>query len=286
MTDTTAAASPLIAIYQGLRDYNAAWHVEIGVPDEPGWIKGGDLRTAECGPFNELLLRIGTRIRTADRRTIAASFALRYGWASAMAIGPCLRHACVPDVSLDNISLKFKDSTFFERAALHVPRGAMLSTNPGAVHSSIRALPPEPDFLLRDLRRVLTEQAQPVVAALHEWSGFAPRGTWGMLTSSWAAHFTALCGEVGEQRDALPLLRAFFTGDDLAAELRPRFHTVTCDQVTHVYQRRASCCRFYLLPWGELCASCPLVSHEERVQRNLVWMKRQLDTTAEKRSHS
>ena len=32
--------------------------------------------------------------------------------------------------------------------------------------------------------------------------------------------------------------------------------------------RRASCCRIYLLPRMELCASCPLVSQEERLARN------------------
>ena len=29
----------------------------------------------------------------------------------------------------------------------------------------------------------------------------------------------------------------------------------------------------YLLPQMELCASCPLVSHEERFARNLEWLK-------------
>ena len=61
------------------------------------------------GPFNDLLQRIGKSAGTGDRRTIAASFALRYGWASAMAIAPYLKSSCVPDVSLENISLQFHE---------------------------------------------------------------------------------------------------------------------------------------------------------------------------------
>jgi len=57
-------------------------------------------------------------VHAQDRRTIAASFALRYGWASAMAIAPYLRFYCVLDVSLENVSFKFRESTFLERAAI------------------------------------------------------------------------------------------------------------------------------------------------------------------------
>jgi hypothetical protein len=52
-------------------------------------------------------------------------------------------------------------------------------------------------------------------------------------------------------------------------------HAVTCGPVTHLFQRRASCCRWYLLPQGELCASCPLVPQEARLQRNAAWMQAQ-----------
>jgi hypothetical protein len=51
---------------------------------------------------------------------------------------------------------------------------------------------------------------------------------------------------------------------------RPRLHVVRYRNRAHVYQRRASCCRFYLVPEGQLCASCPLLSHEERVARKRI----------------
>jgi hypothetical protein len=181
----------------------------------------------------------------------------------------------VPDISLENISLKFKESTFFERTAIHEPRGVMTIADPTASHPAVTTVA-DRHALLRALRSALVSQAMPVVEALHEWSGFARRGTWGMLTSSWAAHITSLHGDSRDQRPALPILRAFFAGDDVVAIMQPRMHEVSCQGVTHLYQRRASCCRLYLLPQHELCASCPLVSQEERLDRNRAWMKTQL----------
>jgi hypothetical protein len=58
--------------------------------------------------------------------------------------------------------------------------------------------------------------------------------------------------------------------------MQPRLHAVSCGGATHLYQRRASCCRIYLLPGQQLCASCPLVGDDERLARNRAWMQRQL----------
>ncbi len=164
--------SPVVEAYDALRSLNASWSVEVGTPTDPGWIAGADLRTAASGPFNALLVRIGERAGTGDRRTIAASFALRFGWASAMAIAPYLRHRCVPDIALDNVSFKFKPSTFFERTAIHEPRGVVVAGDPRAAHPSIGTVP-DADALNAALRRELVAQATPVVDALFEWSGFA-----------------------------------------------------------------------------------------------------------------
>lgn len=261
---STSPAS-IAEVFAALRGINPSWDVQMGRPgSDDGWVVGNQLAKASSGPLHELLLRIGERVKTSDRRTIAALYALRFGWASAMAIAPYMKFNCVPDVSLDNMSLKFKASTFLERMAIHEPRGVILVAD-------------DRDALRQELRRQLTAQATPVVEALHHWSGFAHRGTWGMLTSSWAAHLTALSVDGPDQRPALPELSEFFKGHDLAATMQPRLHTVSYRHAIHVYQRRASCCRFYLVPEGELCASCPLVSQTDRVARNLEWMQRQID---------
>ena len=178
----------------------------------------------------------------------------------------------MPDVGLDNVSFKFKESTFFERTAIYCPRGVVVDGDARAQHPSIATVSDAAE-LLCTLRRALVAQSEPVVDALYEWSGFARRGTWGMLTSSWAAQFTGLCENPDDQRGVQPVIEDLFDGPDVVAAMRPRLHAVTYGAATHLYQRRASCCRCYLLPQGELCASCPLVSEEERLRRNREWMK-------------
>jgi ferric iron reductase protein FhuF len=273
-----------VDIYDRLRTLNASWHVEITKPSGSGWIAGVDLRAADRDPFNELLTRIGDRSKTTDRRTIAASFALRFGWASAMAIAPYLRGRCVPDIALENVSFKFRESTFFERTAIHDARGVLIAGDPRATHPSMQTVA-DGDALLRALRTALVEQATPVVESLYRWSGFARKGTWGMLTSSWASQFTGLCETPSDQRAMQPVIEALFAGSDEAAAMQPRMHPVTYQDVTHLYQRRASCCRYYLLPQADLCASCPLVSHDDRLARNLEWMKTQLERQARSQGH-
>lgn len=278
-------ASPIEEAFAALRTTDTSWNAEIGRGDGNGWVTGDELREASHGPFNDLLVRIGQRTKTTDRRTIAASFALRIGWSSAMAIAPYVQHACVPDIGLDNVAFKFKESTFFERTALLAPRGTVVANDARAIHTSMRtvAAPPE---LLATLRAALVAQAEPIVDALYRWSGFARRGTWGMLTSSWAAQFTRLSRTPDDQRAMLPVITAFFDGTDVAATMQPRMHPVTCGDTTHLYQRRASCCRFYLLPQGDLCASCPLVPHDERLRRNVEWMQKQAARTTVSSGHS
>ena len=87
-------------------------------------------------PIQRLLSHIGDRLHTADRRTIAAAFALRYGWSAGMAIAPYMLRDCVPTITLDNVSFKFRDNTLFERVALHHPTGVMLHQEGGGAAPS------------------------------------------------------------------------------------------------------------------------------------------------------
>ena len=271
-SEVFSETSPIMAIFHELRAMNPKWYVEMGRPRGPGWITGTDLLTATGGPLNALLNEIGDRLQTSDRRTIAASFALRYGWSSAVAIAPYLLHHCVPKITLDNVSFKFHETTSFERAALHRPEGVMLLQDGAAPHPSIQWLP-SPQALLRWLRTSLMQQAQPVVDALYGWSHFSMRGLWGMLTSAWGAQFINIFGEIDEQKNGLPCVQQFFQGSDVVSQMQPHFYPVTYQHVTHVYHRASSCCRYYLLRQGQYCASCPLVSQEERLLRNQQWMK-------------
>jgi hypothetical protein len=271
------------AVFAALEGMDPKWRVQIGQPEATdGWIRGTAFTDAKAGPFHAILLRMGERAKTGDRKTIAASFALRFGWAGSVAIAPFLTHRCVPRAGLDNISIKFRETTLFERTALHEPDGwhdaadVVIGADVPSLSAADADALANSASLLRRLRDELHQQAEPVVRAMYDWSGFAAKGSWGMITSSWAAQFITVCERLGSQAFAAPIMEAFFAGADDVGRMQPRTHPVTMRGVTHLYQRRASCCRYYLLPQGDLCASCPLVSHDERVRRNMEFMERQL----------
>jgi len=264
--------SPLVSIYRELQGMHPNWQVDIGRPCGVGWIAGTDLRTAVQGPFNALLAHTGKRLHTSDRRTIAACFVMCYSWSSGIAIAPYLLRRCVPKISLDNVSFKFHDDTFFQKAAVHQPEGVMLHQDGMVPHPSMQWLR-SPKAVLDRLRDGLIEQAEPVVEALYNWSHFSIRGIWGLITSSWGAQFINISGGLEGQEPGLAYARDFFEGRDVVAQMQPDFYPVTYRHVTHIYHRRASCCRFYKMPQGELCASCPIVPQEERLLRNQAYMK-------------
>lgn len=259
--------SPVAGIYQKLRALHAGWGVELGRPTGAGWVTGDAFRDATSGPFRALLERIGTRSQTDDRRTIAGSFALHFGWTSAMAIAPFLRFHCVPDCSLGNIAIRFNASAYVDGTAVYDARGTVVPDDPSAQHPAMRTVPND-QALLRALRDVLVAQSAPVVEAVFAWSAFAERATWGVLTSLWASHFIALWRVHDDQRPLARMLDDFFAGDDVVAEMRPEMTLVESGGSVHLHLRRASCCRFYLVPAGGLCASCPLGSEGERRSPN------------------
>lgn len=254
-------ASPVAAIYDALRAEGGAWGGAVGRPQGLGWIAGDAFRDAATGPFNALLERIGARSQTDDRRTIAGSFALHFGWISAMAIAPFLRFRCVPNVTLGNIAIRFNRSAYVEGTAVFEAVGTVVAGDERARHPSMSTVPDD-HALLRALRGALIEQSAPVVTAVQAWSGFAERATWGVLTSLWASHFIALWQPYDDQRELSLMLDEFFDGGDLAAEMRPRVTAVESGGTVHLHHRRASCCRFYLVPGGGLCASCPLATED------------------------
>lgn len=268
--------SPLRSVYAHLRTIHPNWYVVEGVPDEAGWIAGRELTEPERGPLGTLLENIGARLKTQDRKVVAASFALRFGWSSGPAIGPFVVSDCVPDMSLENLAIKFSQ-TLFERVALRTGRATVLRDSQ---HASLplAAAVDDRDALILTLRRTLIEQASPVVLALSAWSRLNKPAIWGQVLSSWGAQIAAVFAELGRHEEALATIDRFFCADEPAFSLKPRFYPIHHAGVTRVYHRRGSCCLYYRTPAESYCASCPLVEDEERYRRNRAWIEKSLET--------
>jgi len=166
--------SHLARIYARLRKLHANWYVEFGSRSGDGWIPGRALLEPESGPFRALLERIAGRLYTEDRKIIAASFALRFGWSAGAAIAPFLLYRCVPDIDLDNIALRFNEQALFERVAILQPRAVAVRDEEFGDDPLVSILDDIPiketgskplyhPVLLATIRDTLEEQARPVV---------------------------------------------------------------------------------------------------------------------------
>jgi hypothetical protein len=229
--------------------------------------------------------RIAARLHTTDRKIIAASFALRFGWSAGAAIAPFVLYQCVPDVSLDNIGLRFSEQTFFERVAILEARAIAVRESESEDIPLVTILddtqsqetdskPLHHPVLLAKLQETLSGQARPVIEALYSWSRFSKRALWGQIASSWGAQFSAILAHLKRHADALPYGTEFFADPSFLGAMRPWFYPVRHNGLVRIFHRRASCCLYYRIPGAAYCASCPLVSHAERVRRNKEWIDR------------
>jgi hypothetical protein len=274
----------LARIYDRLRALHPNWYVEFGSRSGEGWIPGLALLNPEGGAFGTLLGRIAARLHTADRKIVAASFALRFGWSAGAAIAPFVLYQCVPDLSLHNIALRFSEQTFFERVAIMQARAvavrdseeedSLVTILDNIQGGKTNSKPFYHPVLLAKLRDTLSEQARPVIEGLHSWSRFSKRALWGQVASSWGSQFSAIFAHLKRHAEALEYGTEFFADLGFLGAMRPWFYAVAHNGLVRIYHRRASCCLYYRIPDAAYCASCPLVSHAERVRRNKEWIDR------------
>ncbi len=128
-----------------------------------------------------------------------------------------------PRAGLDNLSIKFRETTLFERTALHEPDGWHAATATGMVAANGL-----PSLSVADANELAgsTSSVAGLRDELHQQAelgrardvrlvpDFAAKGSWGMITSSWAAQFITVCERLGSQALAAPITDAFFAGDD------------------------------------------------------------------------
>lgn len=265
------------ALLQGLGDHYLAGQIHLGPTAGEGWMTGRNLADAGCDPLNRLLQTLGERAKTDDRKIIAAAFAARLGWSSVAGILPCLLAGHVPRLPPENTSLKFGAHTLFEATAIHECKWV--------ASSSSRATPPSllpmeyASEVFCHLSEELHRYSRPIVDALHEWSRFSKRGIWGQIYAGWGSVIHSAVTVVSPSAAALPYIQAFFATPMDDAGMAPEFYALTYQDMTRLFHRRSSCCLFYKLPQGSLCASCPLETDDIRVTRNLDMLARESAST-------
>lgn len=236
----------------------------VGEQPEPGWIRGADLLSPATGIFQGLLQAIGSGIGTKNKRVIAASFALRYGWSAGAPLQAYIAQHQVMNLALDNISLHFCDAGLYREYSLHRAEVVFQCESCNVADREVAL----------HMAEQLYAQAEPVIEALHEWSRFSRRALWAMTVSSWASQSVRVAETVlGDRNKGYTIAEHLLSYNPNLYRNKPVFYSVQHGMEQRLFQKRAACCLYYLGPERSFCTSCPLLVDEERVKRSFRYMR-------------
>lgn len=239
------------------------------------WLSHADMRRPQEGLYAELLQALMTRSGIASRRFAAASFLLRYGWSGGAMIAPLLMDKPIPWYAAEEADLCFADNTLFQAICLNsdgfiIDRDHRFSAHPHCVLSYS-----DPNAAIRLVADQLAGHAQPVVEALHRWSGFSCKALWAMVSSSWVGQIINVSKRLHLPEDRLKrYLTLFYDQWRPLADSLPHWYFIREQGKNHCFHVRASCCLYFKGKNRHFCASCPVIEEKERIERNRRWVQK------------
>jgi hypothetical protein len=250
-----ARISPLAELHAAVAPLTGALRIELNPPDRDGWVDERALCDPDTGPLADLNARFVAAGFGANRRAVAASLLLRYGWAAGFIIAAWLARGDV--VRIRRFALKFSAMTLVEALWVQDARiVAGLGEDDG--HAALLAS--------------LIDFTEPLIASQHAWSRFSRHALWAMVTSSWAAQFAAIGRRIGCEEKAVAQARRLMEGDAEIAAAAPLLYAIRAGRQAQTCQRRAACCLYFKGPRQHFCASCPIIPPAERIARNRDWV--------------
>jgi len=237
--------------------------------------------TALAAPDNPPLLALLQRFKSVgfgfNRRAASASLMLRYGWASGFAIAAYLIRARVP--FLRDFAFYFSPATLLEGLWIREARFVGLHDDPLAGGPEWVEEVTE-DVLRARLLQSLVAFTEPLVAAHHAWSRFSRHALWAMATSSWAAQFTNVARQTGDERRGVCEARAMFMLLPEIARAAPELYEVHSAGISRTCQKLQACCLYFKGNNRQFCACCPIIPESERLKRNRSWVAAQRPRTS------
>jgi hypothetical protein len=225
------------------------------------WIGRDALCSPESAPLSGLIERFTAKGFAPNKKAASASLLLRIGWAAGFQIASYL--VCRRVSYLRDYALRF---------------GAHTGLN-GLLVKDARVVEESADADARSLRehqlQSLIDVAEPIVATQHAWSHFSRHALWAMVTSSWAGQFAAVARQMGDSELGIREARATFALSTEIARAAPEVYDVHFEDLACTCQKRSSCCLYFKSPGRNFCASCPILPKEERLERNLAWVRSQ-----------
>lgn len=257
-------------------------------PLEPGWFPATALLAPGSTELAEGLVRSIARYPRAERRVSGSLFINAYSWyLPAAAIAAYLAERRVPDLSMENVALRYRTYTWHEDGEsgegeridvrLLSGRFAALPDDPDAGHPDAHILPDA--AALRDwLRTGLEAHLGPLFEAVAAQTCLGRRAQWNLAADSLALRFLDAGRQLGDaargQAEGLALVKA--AGSPLRNP-KTGYVTVAAGGYCETFRARGGCCLYYRVDPGENCTTCVLRAAAERDQRLRDYLVRKHD---------
>lgn len=264
---------------------NAYFYADMGQLDT-GWFLATDLIQDGSAAFEQALAHQAIRHPHMEARTRGSYWIGEYSWyVPAVAVTAYLAERRVPDLSPDNLALRFSRYTWHEggesgeaeRLEVRFLSGrfAALPADPAASHPDA-VIVPDTDALREWLRTSLEAHLTPLIERVHSRTRLGRHAQWCLVADSCAALFLhggqALDDEPRGKAEGLAFVKA--PGSPMK---NPNTGYVSLRYLDHreTFRTRGGCCRYYTVAEdGYKCATCVLRKPEERDQLLLDYMAR------------
>jgi hypothetical protein len=238
----------------------------LGAPDEDGW-QPMERLCADDGEIERLLAALERNWSVPDRRAAGSILLYEHVWNVAACPVACYAlERRVPDVGLDNVSVRFDEEGTGTEMALATPRFAALAHAPVVCGD-------EDELRAWLLDRLLDAHLSPFVDAIARRSPVARQIQRGNIATVVANVFRYLFELLGD-RELLAEAERILADPRLRGEAWLGAFQRDGRSIGTVVRR--TCCLVYR-PTGDYCGACPLIGEEERESR---WLRRLLDETA------
>lgn len=244
--------------------------LEIDQDKHRDWLDLAALCVPDTGPLALLNTRFINHGFGANRRAVAGSLMLRYGWAAGLQISAYFAQRRVMQAS--DWALRFSPMTLVEAIWVKDAKFIGLDGDPLAGSDDWAGAVSEAQLRAAFLQSLL-DFTEPLIASQHAWSGFSRHALWSMVVSSWAAQVANVGETLGDSMAAIAEARAVFALDSEIAKAVPELYEITDGVSRKVCQNRAACCIYFKGPRRQFCASCPILPKDERLALNIAFVR-------------
>lgn len=259
---------------------------DIGTLDD-GWTLATALMQDDAPLLDAALAAQAGDHPTMDARTRGSYFIGQYAWyVPAAAIAAYLIAGCAPELSPDNVALRYETYTWQHGDASGVAqrlrvrflssRCARVAGAFGALDAAALALPNR--HALRDwLRCGLEAHLAPLIEQVYARTRLGRHAQWCLVADACASLFLQAGKALGNVERAQAEGRAFVqaAGSPMQS-VKGDYITIQLGEHCETFRARGGCCRYYTVaPNGEKCSTCVLRPAAERDQLLMAYMARQ-----------